>query len=1453
MKLYSKNTGKFTLLFGVGLMLTVLCSFLLFGGVINTGRLAFAEEETEQSTTPQIVTSLTGFTPTKDLEQTENGVYQISTVGDLRALAYYINKSESYSTYATAKYQLTTDLDLSGFTFWEAIGTADKPFMGEFDGGGYSIYGLTIIEDTTATTDDVQTTYRGLFGYVKYNGTSDVKIHNLGLRDTLIKSKGTYTGGLVAFAEGLTEVGVGKVNINECYNMGYVEGGKYVGGLIGAMVECATLTYSYFAGSVRDLYVGDALVNSTYDVVTNVDGGSVGGLAGFAVDDSVHRVIEYCYNAGIVGMASGITLEQINRGALVGFRDDLKRSLLKYNFFLSTVLPDAKNTEKNAQGGTYAPLRNVSSSTWTGLFGNDNVGVPTGNNDLPTGDDAEKPWQYSSKVNNGLPFLKNTQQLVKIKFETHEISVNGTTTTDSGEIASKDFSNSISKSDYRLKVDDNTYLVRILDKLTLNVSSQVASKSDADYSYKFYNWEQSALTTSVGGTSAKSISVPTTAATAIYCEVDKVFKANYVEREYSVVLTPNDASYVSQLTLNQETSSTANLTLSGVKFGEKITVSATPIAGYVISNFTTTSASGDFLNKVNGNWTLDTKAYIKAIGNNASDTDTVENTPLSVTVNCQPETYSYYFLSNREDCKSAGYVLNDKKVILRNGDSLAYNQKVYLVVDPSQIVAGYTFAGWQYQAVNLGNEPKSDAWTSIDSQRYDSIDFVIPDLENNQTICFKANFEKIRYSVEFDSYNEGQIAILSDETTTTSDRAFTNSDVFYVKITANDGYKFDAVKLNGTSYTIGESTQLNGTASVSWESNLLKVTNLSSKLNIAVEFKKCEYTVGVSVNSSNVVSTLTKVVDANNVSVLGDANKVLFNDNFTFKVELEGGYKIDSVCAGNLVLVATENNEYTATITGDTVITVNIHKEQFTVSVKFDYAENNYQFSLDESCIHGAQTYYYGVPYNVYIDLPDMFKVNSWKIDGQEYSYTTSASRDSITNNVDIVIYLELKTSTISFGQIGDSTSNQWYTIVSNGVKSDYQPNMSNKEVKYGDTVQFKVDDQYFDKSGRSKMYSFAYWQVNGKSVSTAKAFALTVDAPTYLVEAVYKPSQIVISTNSYLFDNLSGKQSLSSEAGSVSGTYYTTYGKTITLKAYANDGYEFVRWEDSKGNTLLGSGAKGDEYTFQANEDTKINAVFIMVRSVYVIAEAEQGKVSGANVYKVGDTVNLTATATKGYKFVSWNIDGVSKSKNAEYSFTMPANDVKFTAEFERVYSINFYTSDNSLGQIVGNTSGSFKENITLEAISANNCSFVGWMVNNVMVSNKDKLNISLNGDITVQALFKKNFNWNIIIVILGSAIFALVMVYGAIAYIKSKEAQPISTRALIGSKDDSDIIRKASKRNALRDEIAPVPTRKIQRVNVQPVPVRKIAVEPTDHKGNKVKPTEKAKNKKATLKTEE
>ena len=139
-------------------------------------------------------------------------------------------------------------------------GDNSKPFSGNFDGGGYTIYNLQIPGSTMVNGAVVQGT--GLFGYSTYevdqNGGYNT-ITNVKINGVEINSTANATGALIGYA--------GRTNVSRIYLSGAVSitsNQNNVGGVIGYI----------FSGELSDIYV-TADSGSTVTGNTNV-GGVVG-------------------------------------------------------------------------------------------------------------------------------------------------------------------------------------------------------------------------------------------------------------------------------------------------------------------------------------------------------------------------------------------------------------------------------------------------------------------------------------------------------------------------------------------------------------------------------------------------------------------------------------------------------------------------------------------------------------------------------------------------------------------------------------------------------------------------------------------------------------------------------------------------------------------------------------------------------------------------------------------------------------------------------------------------------------------------------------------------------------------------------------------------------------------------------------------------------------------------
>ena len=274
-------------------------------------------------------------------------------------------------------YVQLANIDLSGITNWEPIGTAASPFTGIFDGNGFEITGLQC-----ARTD-----YVGLFGYCNFSDAT--KIPNLrGIQITNANVTGQDWVGIVA---GYIETALGSTGdviagdapvgilIQGCSTSGVVSGrtniggvfgglkgpefaghtvtpntshysvwgdwiaranglssaanvtgtGQNIGGLVGNLYEI-TIAMSNATGTVQGGDMVGGIVGYGYRcaVLTSYSTGDVtgqkvvGGIAGAA---TYRPKIRYCYTEGDItgtsGDYPGLTHGQAGVGGIVGLTD----------------------------------------------------------------------------------------------------------------------------------------------------------------------------------------------------------------------------------------------------------------------------------------------------------------------------------------------------------------------------------------------------------------------------------------------------------------------------------------------------------------------------------------------------------------------------------------------------------------------------------------------------------------------------------------------------------------------------------------------------------------------------------------------------------------------------------------------------------------------------------------------------------------------------------------------------------------------------------------------------------------------------------------------------------------------------------------------------------------------------------------------------------------------------
>jgi uncharacterized repeat protein (TIGR02543 family) len=206
------------------------------------------------------------------------------------------------------------------------------------------------------------------------------------------------------------------------------------------------------------------------------------------------------------------------------------------------------------------------------------------------------------------------------------------------------------------------------------------------------------------------------------------------------------------------------------------------------------------------------------------------------------------------------------------------------------------------------------------------------------------------------------------------------------------------------------------------------------------------------------------------------------------------------------------------------------------------------------------------------------------------------------------------------------------------------------------------------------------------------------------------------------------------SAGGSVSGTGSYAYNTYCTLSASPNSGYSFVRWTKDGSQVSTSS-----SYRFKVTANASYVAEF--ERDSYTISASASpssgGSVSGAGTYYYGNTCNLTASPSSGYRFVRWTKNGSQVSTSSSYSFTVTGN-ASYVAEFEQsTYTISASASPSNGGSVSGAGTYNQGQTCTLTATPNTGYTFTRWTKNGSQVSTNASYSFTVSGNATYVAEF--------------------------------------------------------------------------------------------------------------------
>ena len=235
--------------------------------------------------------------------QKDGDNYLIKTHEDLIGLAGYVNgggatKGKTFLQVADIVFPHTTNWNNANSTEnnYTAIGTNKNPFLGTFDGQGYTVSGIRIYRGGTSNSDS-----QGLFGAVKNGGT----VKRVTLSDARITGY-CYVGGIAARTY-YSSIEDCTVDANVCIHA--VQSNAYdYGGIVG---------YNQ-AGPVNR-----CISRATLTVANSSGCKDFGGIVGLNMSNNITDCI-----------AEGVVIPDVNaRGAIVGHKEDFYGSTLTRNYY----------------------------------------------------------------------------------------------------------------------------------------------------------------------------------------------------------------------------------------------------------------------------------------------------------------------------------------------------------------------------------------------------------------------------------------------------------------------------------------------------------------------------------------------------------------------------------------------------------------------------------------------------------------------------------------------------------------------------------------------------------------------------------------------------------------------------------------------------------------------------------------------------------------------------------------------------------------------------------------------------------------------------------------------------------------------------------------------------------------------------------------------------------------
>lgn len=294
----------------------------------------------------------------------------VVTTGE--GLAWIAENLEKYDGYADQTITLNGNIDLSAPTTrslvsnWTSIGTEENPFVGTFDGKGFTIKNLTIVEPVAKEGK----AFIGFFGYAKNATIKNVTFENVDINVACLDIDhsqghiGAVAGSLegTSLIENVTVKGNIKVeatvDANGASRVAVVAGGNSYGNVTMTNVHVIANEGSYLkannnTGALAGQLQGKSVFeNCSSNIDVTVNKFFAGGIIGLAAGDQLFTNCHTTGNIAVVAGREGRAHDQYRVGGIAGGWADGKTKVCT----LVNCSYSGQISGKNSDGSVANPL-----------------------------------------------------------------------------------------------------------------------------------------------------------------------------------------------------------------------------------------------------------------------------------------------------------------------------------------------------------------------------------------------------------------------------------------------------------------------------------------------------------------------------------------------------------------------------------------------------------------------------------------------------------------------------------------------------------------------------------------------------------------------------------------------------------------------------------------------------------------------------------------------------------------------------------------------------------------------------------------------------------------------------------------------------------------------------------------------------------------------------------------